>query len=43
MNEEILNLKSSLNIQHDTINRFDTFLKNTIGQTIGSQMSINHH
>ncbi|XP_003243933.1 uncharacterized protein LOC100569972 [Acyrthosiphon pisum] len=39
MNDDILSLKSSLNIQHDTINRFDTFLKKTIGQTIGSQIS----
>ncbi|XP_060856472.1 uncharacterized protein LOC132934213 [Metopolophium dirhodum] len=40
MNEEILNLKSSLNIQHDTINGFDTFLKNTIGSQMSNKSSI---
>jgi len=34
MNDEISNLKSSINIQHDTINGIDTFLKNTIGSNI---------
>lgn len=42
MNDEILNLKSSLNIQHDTINGIDTFLKNIIGQTIESKITLYH-
>jgi len=42
MNDEITNLKSSLNMQQDTINGFDAFLKNTIGSQISNKSSIKY-
>jgi len=32
------NLKSKLNLQNETINRFDAFLKNTLEETIESEI-----
>lgn len=38
MKYEMSNLKSKLNLQNETINRFDGFLKNTLEETIDSEI-----
>lgn len=38
MKYEMSNLKSKLNLQNETINRFDAFLKNTLEETIESEI-----